>query len=306
MSVMSLPVEEFDTEKLAAEKQRGTTRTSTCVVTLRQVQKDGVSERDDEIATEEPLEIRLVVPPDENTAENAASKNISITMRTPGADLELALGFLYTEGILKDRSSLDQDWLNNPPTHGRCNVVEVFLAPGVSIDFDRLSRNVYTTSSCGICGKTSLEHVRTSIDSPPVCKRTFPKDFFYSLVSNLEAYQPLFARTGGIHASALFSADRKLLLVREDVGRHNAMDKLIGALFLAEKLPASDTVILVSGRASFELVQKAIVAGIPILAAVGAPTSLAVSLAEEFGLTLIGFLRDDRMNIYCGEERIEC
>jgi FdhD protein len=183
-------------------------------------------------------------------------------------------------------------------------VWNVTLAPGTPFDPARMSRNVYTTSSCGICGKASIELVRAACVSPPVGTFNLSPAFLLDLGERVRASQAVFTRTGGLHASALFDAEGRLVLVREDVGRHNALDKVIGALFLDGKLPASNTVLWVSGRASYELVQKALVAGIPTLAAVGAPSSLAVEMAREFGMTLIGFLRDGRFNVYAGAERI--
>ncbi len=260
-----------------------------------------VYSRVDELATEEPLEIRVSYI----DAGTERRQSIAVTMRTPGNDFELAAGFLYSEGVISGPEAIDQiAYCTDVDGPQMYNIVTVHLRPGVPFDPDRLSRNVYTTSSCGVCGKTSLELVRTVCPNRPIGDFRLRPEILLGLPETLARAQPVFARTGGLHASALFDAGGKLLLVREDVGRHNAMDKLIGALLLAGKLPASNTVVLVSGRASFELVQKAVMAGIPVLAAVGAPSSLAVELAREFDLTLIGFLRGDRFNVYSGAGRI--
>jgi FdhD protein len=257
--------------------------------------------RDDELATEEPLEVRVLVWQGTQWVRH----RVAVTLRTPGHDFELAAGFLYTEGVISDRRAIARiAYCTDPEEPQQYNVVNVYLEPGVPFDPERLSRHVYTTSSCGICGKTSLELVRAVCPRPPVGDFRLTPEFFMALPGALRSAQRIFARTGGLHASALFDATGRLLLLREDVGRHNAMDKLVGALLLEGRLPASDTVVLVSGRASFELVQKALIAGIPVLAAVGAPSSLAVELAREFGMTLIGFLREGRFNVYAGAERV--
>jgi FdhD protein len=250
----------------------------------------------DVLAVEEPLEIRLGYPVGGRRVHAA----VSITMRTPGHDHELAVGFLFTEGILVAREQIAGCHACNV-----ANVVRVDVQPDVAVDLTRLERHFYTSSSCGVCGKASLETVR-------VCARhrlgegrpLVEAGVIHRLPETLRAAQTVFERTGGLHAAALFDARGHLLCLREDVGRHNALDKLIGAQFLADRTPLLEDVLLVSGRASFELVQKAVVAGIPILAAVGAPSSLAVSLAREYGLTLLGFVRPDRFNIYTGAERI--
>ena len=264
---------------------------------------------DDALSVEEPLEIRLSLPgaagfPDENLIQT-----ISLTMRTPGNDDELAVGFLLTEGIISSSSQIERietvgiNWL--PDESG--NALQITLARGHQVDLSRLQRNFYTSSSCGICGKTSIEAVRTVASGSPASSIRFqvPRSVVIALPDRLRSAQAVFDKTGGLHASALFDTTGELLSVREDVGRHNALDKLIGAELLAGRLPLTDRILLVSGRASFELVQKAIMAGLPVLAAVGAPSSLAVDLAREFGITLIGFLRSDRFNVYSGAERIQ-
>ncbi|MFC4504301.1 MULTISPECIES: formate dehydrogenase accessory sulfurtransferase FdhD [Streptomyces] len=260
--------------------------------------RDGaVSTRPDTLVAEEPLEIRL------------NGKPLAITMRTPGDDFALAAGFLVSEGVLAAAYDLQNIVYCAGATvdgSNTYNVVDVRTAPGVTIPDITLERNVYTTSSCGLCGKASLDSVRTTArwtisDTPPV--RVSP-ELLASLPDRLRAAQRVFDRTGGLHAAALFSEDGELLDVREDVGRHNAVDKLVGRALQNGDLPLSRAILLVSGRASFELAQKAVMAGIPMLAAVSAPSSLAVDLAAESGLTLVGFLRGSSMNVYAGEDRI--
>ncbi|MFD3310418.1 formate dehydrogenase accessory sulfurtransferase FdhD [Streptomyces sp. NPDC058656] len=265
--------------------------------------RDGaVSTRPDTLVAEEPLEIRL------------NGKPLAITMRTPGDDFALAAGFLVSEGVLGAADELQNIVYCAGATvdgSNTYNIVDVRTAPGVVIPDITLERNVYTTSSCGLCGKASLDAVRTtarwSIDdtagdtAPPV--RLGP-ELLASLPDRLRAAQRVFDRTGGLHAAALFTEDGELVDIREDVGRHNAVDKLVGRALQNGSLPLSRTVLLVSGRASFELAQKAVMAGIPVLAAVSAPSSLAVDLAAESNLTLVGFLRGTSMNVYAGEHRI--
>jgi FdhD protein len=254
----------------------------------------------DVLAVEEPLEIRL------GFYENGkfTHKAISITMRTPDHDFNLAAGFLFTEGILQDASQIiNIKHCGRIGKEGFENTVRIDLAKDVKIDFKRLERNFYTTSSCGVCGKSSIEALHTGV-SKVESNLKINADLIHNLPETLRKSQTVFNQTGGLHASALFDSEGNLDIVREDVGRHNALDKVIGAKFLENRTPLSDKILLVSGRASFELVQKALMAGIPILAAVGSPSSLAVDLAEEFGMTLIGFVRDNRFNIYCGEQRI--
>ncbi|MCS0599947.1 formate dehydrogenase accessory sulfurtransferase FdhD [Streptomyces sp. LP11] len=260
--------------------------------------RDGaVSSRPDTLVAEEPLEIRL------------NGKPLAITMRTPGDDFALAAGFLVSEGVLAAASDLRNIVYCAGATvdgSNTYNVVDVRTAPEVSLPDFTLERNVYTSSSCGLCGKASLDAVRTTArwpiaDNPPL--RVTP-ELLAELPGRLREAQRVFDRTGGLHAAALFTEDGELLDVREDVGRHNAMDKLVGRALRNGDLPLSRTVLLVSGRASFELAQKAVMAGVPLLAAVSAPSSLAVDLAAETGLTLVGFLRGSSMNVYAGEDRI--
>ncbi len=257
----------------------------------------------DILAVEEPLEIRL----GRWATNKVEHRAVSITMRTPGHDDELAAGFLFTEGIISQRSHISRIRNCGVAAKGKNvrNTVVVELAAGVDVDLKRLERNFYTTSSCGVCGKSSIDALYTGVKG--LLKEGQPRmssDLVNRLPDILRQSQDAFDRTGGLHASALFNTNGELEIVREDVGRHNALDKIIGAQLMAGLIPLDEKVLLVSGRASFELVQKALMAGIPILAAVGAPSSLAVELAAEFGMTLIGFVRDQRFNIYCGGERI--
>ena len=257
----------------------------------------------DVLAAEEPLEIRVGYGP----AADRQHRPLAITMRTPGHDFELTAGFLLTEGIIRSREDLNGVVYCPDVTKDeeRENVVRAELATTVPVDLPRLERHFYTSSSCGVCGKTSIDAVHAA--AGPVLPTTGPHvaaDVIHELPLRQRAAQEVFEQTGGLHAAALFSPAGELRLLREDVGRHNALDKVIGAALLAGQLPLHDAVLLVSGRASFELVQKAAVAGIPILAAVGAPSSLAVRAATDFGLTLLGFVRQQRFNIYSHAWRI--
>ena len=251
----------------------------------------------DQLAAEEPLEIRVGYEIDSQRQH----RTLSVTMRTPGQDEELAAGFLFTEGIIRKKNDL----LGIIPcpdvqkAEEAGNVVRAELAAHVKVDFAAMERHFYTSSSCGVCGKTSIDAVRTA--SCPVLPTAGPHlryDVIHRLPERLRAAQAGFEQTGGQHAAALFTPAGDLLLLREDVGRHNALDKLIGAALLAGWLPLHQHILLVSGRVSFELVQKAAAAGIGILAAVGAPSSLAVQAAESFGMTVLGFVRNQRFNIY--------
>lgn len=261
----------------------------------------------DSLAVEEPLEIRLGLITDGVRSR----RSISITMRTPGHDDELAVGFLHGEGILTDRSTLARvgrcPMAVQPdnPREGGANIIQVDLTADAQVDLARLERHFYTTSSCGVCGKTSLEAL--ALQGMPVATEPTPtihRSVLLSLPDRLRQAQSVFSHTGGLHAAALFSTDGTLHVLREDVGRHNALDKVIGRAWLDGQLPAKEQVLLVSGRTSFELMQKALAAGIRIVAAVSAPSSLAVDLAQAHGLTLIGFLRGDRFNIYSRPDRV--
>src|SRR5689334_8257983 len=240
----------------------------------------------DLLAVEEPLQIRL------------GDRDLAITMRTPGNDEELAVGFLFTEGLLSGRDAIE----SVKPGE---NSLTIALKGDAPPDLSSQTRHFYLTSSCGVCGKASVNAlVAAGCTAPPRGRPRVETATILDLPEALRATQPVFERTGGLHAAALFDASGMLQLVREDVGRHNAVDKLVGRSVLDGQIPLSDSLLLVSGRASFELVQKALMAGIPILAAVGAPSSLAVETAMRFGMTLAGFLRDGRFNIYSGAERI--
>jgi FdhD protein len=257
----------------------------------------------DSVAVEEPLEIRVGY----STSDGRATRSISITMRTPGNDKELAAGFLFSESIIRSSTDIASIEACGPPApdSGNQNVIKVELGPDVAVDLARLQRHFYTTSSCGVCGKTSLDALRVIGVEPMGTNTTlFDKDMLVAIPGKLRDSQATFDETGGLHAAAAFDPDGNLIVTMEDVGRHNAVDKVIGMLLLQGRLPATGLGLMVSGRASFELMQKALVAGMPLLAAVSAPSSLAVQLANEFKMTLVGFLRGDTFNIYAGEQRI--
>jgi len=268
----------------------------TVAAPVQTVEKGFSSSRSDLLAIEEPLQFCLNGSP------------LSITMRTPGSDLDLATGFLFTEGIIDDvgqilsmRAESAEDNSN-----GSGDRVTIRLKPEVAIDPSRIRRNFYTSSSCGVCGKLAMGAIEVRPARPMrQSGPQFSADLIYCLPDLLRRAQDAFDRTGGIHAAALFSSEGSLLALREDVGRHNAVDKLIGFALRHGTIPLGDSLILVSGRAGFELVQKSVMAAIPVLAAVGAPSSLAVETAERFGMTLVGFLRGQRFNIYSGRWRIE-
>ena len=252
--------------------------------------------RPETLVVEEPLEIRV-----NGTA-------VTVTMRTPGSDIELAQGFLLTEGVITRR----EDVLTvryckgaGPDNLNTYNVLDVTLAPGVAMPDTDVTRNFYTTSSCGVCGKASLDAVRLiSRHGPGDDPSTVAAETLSALPERLRDAQKVFASTGGLHGAALFGVDGTTLVVREDIGRHNAVDKVIGWALEQDRIPLTATVLLVSGRASFELTQKAVMAGIPVLAAVSAPSSLAVDLASQSGLTLVAFLRGDSMNVYTRPDRV--
>jgi FdhD protein len=252
--------------------------------------------RPETLVVEEPLEIRV----------NGAA--VTVTMRTPGSDIELAQGFLLTEGVIASRADVQSIRYcggRGDDGAGTYNVLDATLAPGVQPPDLDVTRNFYTTSSCGVCGKASLDAVRViSRFSPGDDPATVAATTLEAMPGKLRGAQKVFASTGGLHAAALFGMDGTMLVVREDIGRHNAVDKVIGWALEHERVPLTASVLLVSGRASFELTQKAVLAGIPVLAAVSAPSSLAVSLAEESGITLVAFLREDSMNVYTRADRI--
>ncbi len=272
-------------------------------ITISEVRGATRQRRADRVAVEEPLEIRLGY----ERADGRAEKSVSITMRTPGNDAELATGFLFSESIVHRSSDIAFVKPCGPPApdSGNSNVIRVELESGIEVDLDRLQRHFYTTSSCGVCGKTSLDALRAVGASPRRVDNTrFNRHTLAALPDQLRSAQKIFEETGGLHAAAAFNTDGDLVVLHEDVGRHNAVDKVVGTLLMQDRLPASELGLLVSGRASFELMQKALMAGMPLLAAVSAPSSLAVDLAREFNVTLVGFLRGDTFNIYAAEERI--
>jgi FdhD protein len=271
--------------------------------TWRVDQGGEIHQAQDLVAAEEPLEIR-VVHVDQG---RSVSTPVAVTMRTPGHDFDLAAGFLFTEGIIHGPETVARiGYCTDGPADQENNVVNVYLRPDAAFDPALVSRNFYMTSSCGVCGKASLDTLRVqgcrpvasgplTVDAATLCR----------LFDELRRPQAVFEATGGLHAAGLFDATGSLLVLREDVGRHNAVDKVIGHRLLAGDLPLSDAVLVVSGRTSFEIMQKAAMAGVPLVAAVGAPSSLAVETALEFGMTLVGFLRPDRFNVYTGPQRIQ-
>jgi FdhD protein len=260
------------------------------------VRGERVETRSDPVAVEEPLEIRAEGP-------DAPAVSIAVTMRTPGHDAELAVGFLFTEGLVRSPDDLRRPSVRELAVEGSAgNVVTVRLA--APFDAERLKRNFYATSSCGICGKASLDHLHTTV--PPLGRGVrIGRALLGRLPIALRAAQAAFDRTGGLHATGVFDAEGQLLVVREDVGRHNAMDKAIGHLLLQRRLPLDDRILMVSGRLSFELVQKAAMAGATLLCAVSAPSTLAVQAANRLGMTLVGFVRGESFNVYTHPERIE-
>ena len=288
---------------------------STATVMVQRLQGGQLAAAKDVVTTEEPLEIRVVAV----NGGRRQAQSVAVTMRTPGNEPELAAGFLLTEGIIREPGDVERisrrleadvelpllRMRTDPAADGEYNIVNVYLRAGMDFDPELLMRNFYTTSSCGVCGKASLEALRMrrcptlAPDKPQVTAEVIGR-----LPELLRESQHVFERTGGLHAAGLFDAKGDLLTLREDVGRHNAMDKLIGRHLLDGGLPLNENLVVLSGRASWELLQKALMAGIPMVVAVGAPSSLAVDLAQEFGMTLVGFARRDSFNIYAGGERV--
>jgi len=277
-------------------------RTSTVRRRVLQARENAVTPRTDAVAVEEPLEIRLYPP------NGVPFIRISVTMRTPGHDFELAAGFLRTEGLLREPDDVRAiSYCTDPSLDGaqQYNIVNVALRAEASYDPERLRRNFYTTSSCGVCGKASIEAIHIGgIESLAGDDFTVDEETLGGLGDALRGAQRIFAKTGGLHAAGLFDRAGRLLALREDVGRHNAVDKLIGHAFLGRQLPLHDRLLMVSGRASFEIVQKAAAAGVPVIAAVSAPSSLACDAAEAFGMTLLGFVRGPQFTVYTGEHRV--
>jgi FdhD protein len=282
------------------QKTSDRTRRSSKTKTRVRVVEDGkLRVRPDTLATEEPMEIRLIT--------GGGRQTVAVTMRTPGADFELAAGFLYGEGIVKssdDIAKISYCVDSDLDAAQQYNIVNVELRGGREYDLRPLERHFYTSSACGVCGKASLEQLELRgcpvvPPGPEVSAETV-----YSLPEKLREAQGLFDATGGLHAAALFDAEGNLIALREDVGRHNATDKLVGWALLENRLPLSGHLVMVSGRSSFEILQKCLTAGVPFVCAISAPSSLAVDVAREFGMTLVGFLRDRRFNVYAGHERV--
>lgn len=257
----------------------------------------------DLVVSEEPLEIRV----GHGQSDNRQQFSVSVTMRTPGHDEALCLGFLFTEGIINSMDDvLSVKYCEDlGRTEGMENLMRAELTPSVEISNEQFKRNFYTTSSCGVCGKASIDSIKVSCNPLSAENIKVKKQVLFGLSDVLRDAQDVFKHTGGLHASGLFNVQGELLSHHEDVGRHNALDKLIGSGLLSDITVFQKSILVLSGRISFELVQKALRAGIQVIAAVGAPSSLAVSLAEEFGMTLVGFLKEDRFNIYTGQSRIE-
>jgi FdhD protein len=281
-------------EKTGGKLRRG----SKTKVRVRVVEDGHARVRPDSLATEEPMEIRLV--------SGGSRQTVAVTMRTPGADFELAAGFLYGEGIISSSEEIQKiSYCVDVDAEQRFNIVNVELRGNRGYDLRPLERHFYTTSACGVCGKASLEQLELRgcpviPPGPRVGAQTI-----YSLPEKLREAQGLFEATGGLHAAALFDEEGGLVVLREDVGRHNATDKLVGWALLEGRLPLRDHIVMVSGRSSFEIMQKCLVAGVPIVCAISAPSSLAVDVAREFGMTLVGFLRGNKFNVYAGPERIQ-
>lgn len=252
----------------------------------------------DHLTTEEPLEIRLV----------SQNRTLAVTMRTPGADFELAAGFLYGEGVINSKKDIQRmSYCVDESVDGqqRYNIINIELQEELIPDLQPLERHFYTNSACGVCGKASLEALR--LRSCPIISQgpIVAPEIIYSLSDRLRSAQGIFTATGGLHAAAVFDAQGQMLNLQEDIGRHNALDKLIGSALLSGELPLNNHIVMVSGRSSFEILQKSTAAGVPIVCSVSAPSSLAVDVAKEFGITLIGFLRGERFNVYTGWERIK-
>jgi FdhD protein len=318
---MSLPEAQLEHRPSESEEAKTKASSSGTHPSVRhaeiiRVKRGAIAGLQDVVAVEEPLEIQLVYGP----AADRKVKSISITMRTPGNDDELAAGFLMTEGVVRDAthiasigapSTLKTALPNGAdarqvalPTGIRSQVIRVELSPEVEVSMSTLERNFYTTSSCGVCGKASLLALRTLCPLPQRDNFMIRSDILSTLPQQLGPVQAAFKETGGLHAASLFTADGELHSVREDVGRHNAVDKLLGEAFLRDDVPLRNHLLLLSGRASFELLQKAVMGGIPMVAAIGAPSSLAIEVAREFSITLVGFLRPESFNIYSAPHRV--
>lgn len=266
-------------------------------ISIHKINSGKIIETEDKVAVEEPLQIQL----EYSTATGRLLKNIAVTMRTPGNDEELAAGFLFTEGIIKNEEAIS-DIKRSAADE---NIVQVILKENIIPALGNAARNFYTTSSCGVCGKASIEAINTvSVFTDFKDSMLINAGVLYNLQDTIKEQQQVFEDTGGIHASAIFDCNGTIRMLREDVGRHNALDKIIGAALMNNELPLNNCLLFLSGRASFELVQKAVMAGINVIVAVGAPSSLAVEMAKENDVTLIGFLKSNRFNIYSGKGRI--
>lgn len=268
--------------------------------TVQKVFGESLTEVPDLLAVEEPLEIRLGF----GSANDRQQRSVAVTMRTPGHDEELAMGFLFTEGIIQRSSDIISCRHCVQDAQKEGNVLRVELHPEVAVDWSRLERNTFTSSSCGLCGKTTIEAVMALAPGPIQPNFRLESAVLRALPERVRETQRAFAYTGGIHAAALFDASGRLLIVREDIGRHNALDKLIGAAFWQNWLPLNEFGVFLSGRIGVELVQKSWMAGVPVLAAVGAPSSLAVQMAQDAHMTLAGFVRDERFNLYSEPGRV--
>ena len=318
---MSLPEAQLErrpseSEEVQTEASFSSTHPSVRPAEICRVKRGEIATLQDAVAVEEPLEIQLVY----GAIDNRKVKSISITMRTPGNDDELATGFLMTEGVVRDATHITSigtpSGAKTPPRSGastrqvalpaglRSQVIRVELSPEIEVSMSTLERNFYTTSSCGVCGKASLLALRTLCPLPQRDNFVIQSDILSTLPQQLQPVQAAFKKTGGLHAASLFTANGELHSVREDVGRHNAVDKLLGEAFLQDAVPLRNHLLLLSGRASFELLQKAVMGGIPMVAAIGAPSSLAIEVAREFSITLVGFLRPESFNIYSAPERV--
>ena len=285
----------------ATDRGSASAMSSTTSHVVRRLRAGEWSVEDDTLAVEEPMEIRLI----RETAGGLDARRIAVTMRTPGHDFELAAGFLYGESIIGGRDDvLDISYCTDEDEPQRLNIVNVTVRPGLEVDDTSVQRNFYTTSSCGVCGKAALEslEIHGCAVLPPGAR--VPASTLRALPERLREAQATFDRTGGLHAAGLFDLDGALLGLFEDVGRHNALDKLVGSALIEGRLPLTDSILMLSGRASFELLQKALAARIPVVASVGAPSSLAVELAESFDITLAGFVRADSLNVYAAPHRI--
>jgi len=275
---------------------RATSRKRTRVLSF---EEDAARVRSDQLATEEPLEIRLFA--------GGRSKTLAVTMRTPGADFELVAGYLHGEGVVTDRRHLTRlRYCTDPELDAaqQYNVVSAELAAPALPDLPGLDRHSFTSSACGVCGRASIESLEASGCRAVPPGPEVPAEVLLRLPATLRASQGIFDSTGGLHAAGLFTTQGELVCLREDVGRHNAVDKVLGWALLEGRLPLPDHILMVSGRSSYEIVQKALVAGVPVICSVSAPSSLAVDVARRFGLTLVGFLRDRRFNVYAGADRL--